>query len=80
MGAKSAAGLANEIHSSLHFDSFSWNLFWLDFSDQIFHIRLDTAVFLLVNVLCNSCVIYVFPQFRIAGVDVINPEDKKLIL
>ena len=30
MGAKSAADLANEIRSSLHFDSFSWNLFWLD--------------------------------------------------
>ncbi|XP_067027143.1 uncharacterized protein [Acropora muricata] len=30
MGAKTAAGLANEIRSSLHFDSFSWNLFWLD--------------------------------------------------
>ena len=26
IGAKSAADLANEIRSSLHFDSFSWNL------------------------------------------------------
>ena len=30
MGSKTAAGLVNEIRSSLHFDSFSWNLFWLD--------------------------------------------------
>ena len=30
MGAKSATDLANEIRSSLHFNSFSWNLFWLD--------------------------------------------------
>ena len=26
-GAKSAADLGNEIRTSLHFDSFSWNLF-----------------------------------------------------
>ena len=35
------------------------------------------SVFLLVNTLCNSCVIHVFLQFRVTGVDVINHENRQ---